>query len=481
MKKNNTNNARVSPKTQFWLFKKNNIHKAVVIAFFIVGCYGLYQGFAFKRKQIHTIDQFAREKNEDLQLLTKGFTSDTTTVTGKTDYENVANLLSANRNIILPAFKTPTSTALFCIGQADVFPYYYTVKIESFFMQLFKQGEIANPLRSLVGHFDITFWIIYLLPLLIIILCFNTLSNELDNGNWRLIHSQGITKNEWLQAKFIFVAILIEAMVGCLLLAGILINYFYFNQVPTNNDFLLFIGTNLYFIFWLAIVYCINTIGKTTRVNALYCGIVWTMTCLIIPALSTAIIENSIPVDNTVISRVSRRPQNSKFEEPTYGIKLIEQFGRVYPLYKNATITPINPSFSLAVYLSYHRFLDDKATFSVKKYFTTIEKRQQLINASVLINPTAAIDGIFASLANNDAKANHSFIWQTKTFHNQLTAIYYPALFSNTSLTKKDYERLPTFEYTSNHNATTSIIINYMLLGMVTVIILIFSEKRLKK
>lgn len=302
MKNIPTENPKVSLKTQFWLFKKQRAHSVVLLFFLVAGLYGLYQGFVFKRKQLNTIERFKTEKNKDLAVLVRGFDADTTTTEGKEAYEGVTGLLSSNRNIVLPAFKTPSSTSLFCIGQADVFPYYYTVKVEGFFMQLFKQGEIANPLRSLAGHFDISFWIIYLLPLLVIILCFNTLSSELDNGNWRLINSQGISKKEWLQSKFLLVGLIIELMLVFIIIIGMIVNYGCFKQSPTANDFLFFLGANLYFIFWLSLVYCVNSIGKNTSTNALYCGVLWTMACIVIPTLSTALIEKIIPVDNTAIS-----------------------------------------------------------------------------------------------------------------------------------------------------------------------------------
>lgn len=481
MKNNNVVNPKVSLKTQFWLFKKQRANNLILLFFLIAGVYGLYQGFVFKSKQVNTIESFRSEKEKDLAVLVRGFDADTTTVKGKEVYEAVTGLLSSNRNIVLPAFKTPSSTSLFSIGQADVFPYYYTVKIESFFMQLFKQGEIANPLRSLAGHFDTSFWIIYLLPLLIIILCFNSLSSELDNGNWRLINSQGISKKEWLQSKFLLVGLIIETLVVFVLMIGIIVNYSCFKQSPTTTDFLFFVGANLYFIFWLSIVYCINSIGKNSSTNALYCGIIWTMTCIIIPTLSTALIEKIIQVDNTAISRMSRRPQGSKFDDATYGIKLIKQFGKVYPAYKNANIDPKTTAFSFAVYLGYHRLLDDSNTLKVKNYYTNIEQRQEWINSSCLINPTASIDGVFASLANNDAFANHSFVWQTKAFHDKLNAIYYPALFFDRSLTKKDYDAFPVFEYKKASPVSITILLCYTLLGLLSLSILALSNRFLKR
>ena len=165
-------------KIHFWLFKKQKGYLILITAFLLAGIYGLYQGFEFKNKQMTTIKAFRQDKEKGMTRLVSGFKADTTKPEGKEAYENATEFLSSNRAITLAAYKMPNNTALFSIGQGDVFPYYYNVKVESFFMQLFKQTEIANPLRSLAGHFDTSFWIIYLLPLLIIVLGFNALSSE---------------------------------------------------------------------------------------------------------------------------------------------------------------------------------------------------------------------------------------------------------------------------------------------------------------
>ncbi len=133
---------------------------------------------------------------------------------------------------------------------------------------------------------------------------------------------------------------------------------------------------------------------------------------------------------------MSRRPQGSKFDDAVYGIKLMRQFIARYPEYKNANIDPKTDNFSSAVYQTYHRLSDDFNTIKVKKYFASIEQRQEVINFSSFVNPTASIDGNFASLAANDAIANHDFVWETKIFHNKLNDIYYKALFLTENLRK---------------------------------------------
>lgn len=462
------NNPKITIKMQYWLFKKQKSSVILIVVFLLAGMYGLYQGFAFKQKQVKTIDAFRKEKNDKLAKTISAFTADTTKPEGKMALSNAKSARAANWATNLPTYKMPLSTAVFCIGQADVFPYYYNVKIESFFMQLFKQGEINNPLRSLAGHFDVSFWVIYLLPLLIILLLFNALSAELDNGNWRLLNSQGISAKQWLSSKFLWVGLLMFGLVLIVFLAGIIINLVYFKQTPNFNDFLFWLGINLYLIFWLSVVYIINSLGKTTSNNALMSGIFWTATCIIMPTFFSMISESIIDVDNTTISRMSRRPQGSKFENGAFGIKTIEQLGQLNPKYKNAPLDSLGSNFMFSVYTAYHELLDDTNKVAVQQYFDRIEQRQNITNASTLINPTAALDGIFASLAGNDAFSNHQFVWQTKAFHAQLHDAYFPALFFNKDLQKTDYEHFPIFESNITKLITSLLWLNYMiLLGLI--------------
>ncbi len=478
VQKNNSSDITVS--TQYWLFIKRRSNIFLLGIFLLAGLYALYQGFAFKSKQIDAIAHFENEKNTKLNDLLKGFNADTTNKAGIEALAAVSNPLKANWNIVLPAFKIPTSTAIFSIGQADVFPYYYTVKVESFFMQIFKQGEIANPLRSLSGHFDIAFWVIYLLPLLIVLLCFNTLSAELGNGNWRLINSQGITVKKWLISKFLFVAYCIEIMILIVFITALLLNYLCFNQYPSSTDFLYLLGMHIYLFFWFSLVYMINSFGKNTGVNAMYCGIGWVVICILIPVLISIGIEKSIPINNTSISKMSRRVQGAKFEDSSFASKTIHQLGNAYPITQNASIKPASLGYKLAVYLAYHKLLDQVNTPLVKDYFTLIQMRQQITNHSSMVNPAASIDGIFTALASQDAASSHDFFWQTKSFHTALNDIFYPILFFEKKFSKSDYNRIPIFKYQPIQNHKT-LLFSYAFLILISCMILLISHIKMNK
>jgi ABC-2 type transport system permease protein len=476
----NKNNQSVALlKMQFWLFKKQKAHAWLCLLFLLAGFYALYQGFAFKKKQIHTIETFRQDRIGNINKLLAGFDADTTKPAGKVAFDEVSSTRSANWNTVLPACKMPVSSAVFSIGQADVFPYYYSIKIESFFMQIFKQGEIANPLRSLAGHFDVSFWVIFLLPLLIIVFTFNALSSELDNGNWRLLTTQGISASQWLVSRFSLAGLLVLALVSVIFIAGVCLNYFYFQQLPGINDFLFLMGVLLYLCLWFSALYFINTLGSTTSANALFSGIVWTVICIVSPAVFTMLAEKSVPVDNTLISRMSRRPQGSKFENDAFGIRTIAQLGNLHPVYNGAVKDPRHPNFRFSVYTAYHVLLDDTNKAAVAEYHHKIEFRQQMVNASCLLNPAAATDGVLAGLADNDAMANHAFFWQTKAFHAKLQDAFFPKSFYNKPLTKQDYAGFPVFAL-QNHDRGILLALNFVFLGMMSVGFFVFGNRKLR-
>jgi len=455
---------------------------AVLLAvYFLAGIYGLYQGFSFKQKQWDTIYLFCEDREQALKEMKKDFYADTSTAQGKEAYAKVTRAILANWHTALPAYKAPATAAIYSIGQGDVFPYYYTVKNESFFMQLFKQGEITDPLRALAGHFDVAFWIIYLLPLLIIVMNFNTLSSELDNGNWKMMSSQGISAKKWILSKLWLTAVFVIAMLLIVFFTGAGFNLYYFDQLPGVTDILFCISASIYLFFWCALMYLISAFGRSSRSNALVSGLAWIAVCIILPTLVSSVIEKSISVDNTIVSRMSRRPQGDRFDDTTFGKNTIDRFAALQPALKQASISPGDPAFQFAVYMSYHALLDDSNKVFVQEYFDRIERRQRIVNAAGILNPAASTDGLFSAFSGNDAAANHDFIWQTMRFQNNLHEAFFPPIFSNQTLTLADYERFPVFHYRYPPVIPLDVLGNFLSLLILGLMSMYLARRRLSK
>ncbi|MBK7882597.1 MAG: DUF3526 domain-containing protein [Chitinophagaceae bacterium] len=98
------------------LLFKNKINIVLIAAFVLAGLYGLYQGFAFKQKQVHTINRLVSEKDSIVQNLKSGFKADTLTEEGKTAYEAAKDIFTVSWKIDLPVYKYPASAAVYNIG-----------------------------------------------------------------------------------------------------------------------------------------------------------------------------------------------------------------------------------------------------------------------------------------------------------------------------------------------------------------------------
>ena len=429
-------------------FARRSSNWWVAVIFLGAGFYALYQGYAGKLARTTTIHAFRQEKDSLLHDLKAGLLADTTTREGKAKYLKSSLLNSALFNTRIPSWKLPVSTAIYNIGQSDVFTYYYLFGAENFEMQLLKQTEINNPLRALAGHFDVSFWLVYLLPLMILLFSFNALSAQTDNGNWRLIAAQGISEKQWLQSRFAIAGALSAALLALVAGMGLIINRTAFKQSPEWTDGLFLLAGLVYLVFWLSLFYLISSLRRPTAYNALLCGIAWIGFCLVVPVLVSKLAGAAIPVDNTTISTFSRRPQNPRIEaDKAFAAGIIRQMAATDARYYKADTDSTKPAFYARVYQALHVLLHRQRWPLMQGYFGRIEKRQRVTDWSALVNPAGSTDGWLTALADNDAAAYHRFTEQTEGLQKALQDALYPSLFSDKLLSSHEYDRLPQFHY----------------------------------
>lgn len=435
-------------KLQFHQYTERTSNWLVLLLFCCAGIYALYQGYADKRAKITTINAFRQQSDSLLNAMKTGLSADTSTADGKAAYAKSKSLRAGLWNTRLPSYKQPVSTSLYAIGQSDVLTYYYLFAAENFEMQWLKQTETGNPLRALAGHFDVSFWIVYLLPLMVLLLSFNALSAERDNGNWRLIAAQGISEKSWLKSRLMVVAIFAAILMLMILIAGTTINVYVFDQGFALSDGLFFFSAFVYLFFWLSLFYFINCLRRSTAYNAMVGGIAWIGICMVLPVVISNIGAAAIPVDNTEISNFSRRPQQPRLDtDKAFAAGYIKELTAALPAYKNAKADTASGEFYLRVYHAWHLLLHKERWPVVQQYFHKVEQRQQLTDWSILINPAASTDGYLTALADNDAGAFHHFTEETEQLHGSLHRAMFETMFTQSAFSKADYDRLPEFTY----------------------------------
>ena len=171
-------------------------------------------------------------------------------------------------------------TAL-AVGQSDLLPYYYDVNVytnESSFQQ---NGEVENPLNLMVGRFDLAFVVVYLLPLLVLALSFNVLSEEREQGTLALTLSQPVSARDVVTAKLAFRALLVVGMVLAVSLLGILAT----GGIGSPDRVLLWCATVvIYSLFWFVLAAWVNTLRRSSAWNATVLVGAWLVLVVVLPA-----------------------------------------------------------------------------------------------------------------------------------------------------------------------------------------------------
>jgi ABC-type transport system involved in multi-copper enzyme maturation permease subunit len=246
------------------------------VSLVLFGIYGFYHGNQVISRQQRTIHSvLGVQKNHLKQIVEHGKGKPV----GTTAY--------------YPFFYTtnPASPwAKFSIGQRDVNPFTLKVKMLAIEGQLY-DSELTNPLTLLVGNLDASFVFIFLFPLLIIAFTYNVISEEQENGVWKIVRTS--TKNIGTTIRNKLLIRLSVVLVTSLLvfLAAVL----YLPLPLSYPTFQLVLVILLYVMFWFLISLIVVSLGKSSSFNATTLVSVWIFLCILFPGIANVMVNNSIP------------------------------------------------------------------------------------------------------------------------------------------------------------------------------------------
>ena len=161
------------------------------------------------------------------------------------------------------------------------------------------QFSAATDQTGLARFGDLTpdFILLFIIPLLIILLGYNSFTKEREMGTLTLLKSQGISSRKWMLGKWmaLFFPILVITSV-LFLLAGVLLSnlkdFGVFDWSSLLAMFGIFIG---YYIIFINIVLLISAKAKKSGVSLVISLCAWIIVCLAIPKAASNIAETKHP------------------------------------------------------------------------------------------------------------------------------------------------------------------------------------------
>ncbi|AZA76228.1 DUF3526 domain-containing protein [Chryseobacterium sp. G0186] len=443
-----------------YLFKQFYRNKAYLIALvflLIAGLMSVYTGKKFLDRNEEIIAKSGNFQKESIERNIKFHKDDL----GLILYYIKFNLVN----------ETPKLAAL-NIGMRDLNPSIQGVTIRNLEEQRYN-SDFYNPTNAAVGHFDFSFVLIFLFPLVIIAFCYNLISEEEEKGTWKLLSVQSGHLGKFLNAK--------------MMIRGIAVSFIYFLlisiatvwiRIPLDTYFMVFMISGwLYILFWFILCRWIILFRKSSAQNALILLIAWVSMNFIIPMSCNLLIQNSYPVQESLKTVMEQREgYHNKWDEakgPT-----MEKFYQSYPQYRKFKVEE-NDTFTWTWYYAMQHMGDVESAESSALYSDKMQKRNKAAVYLGYLLPNIHTQLTESQLAQTDMNNHLQYAGALQKFHEEKRLFFYPLIFSGQNADSVNWNT-QTVEYFKKSEKTELIKI-FLPYLMIISLLLFLSHNKYRK
>lgn len=264
----------------------------LLTAFLFASLYAVLQGSFYRQAQIDTVSSFTAAEEESINDWRDRLIAVENGTTAAED-DRWAGLAM---DVAFPATISPGPLSDLSHGVSDVKPATSRVSLWRSVDRLFGNYQFQSPIDTAAGAFDLAFVIIFIMPLLMIALSYDALSEDRELGRLGLLLSQPISLRQLVTARLkirfgaVAAIVLVASLIG--LIAG--------SGGQDMGVRLSFMGIWLlvaaaYFLLWAAVItwaISLNLKGETT---ALLLAGLWIINGLVGPASLSAAAESLYP------------------------------------------------------------------------------------------------------------------------------------------------------------------------------------------
>ncbi len=336
-------------------------------------------------------------------------------------------------------------TAL-AVGQSDLLPYYYDVNIytnESSFQQ---NGEVENPLNLMVGRFDLAFVVIYLLPLLVLALSFNVLSEEREQGTLALTLSQPVSARNVVTSKLAFRALLVVGMVLAVSLLGTLAT----GGFGSPDRVLLWCVTIVaYSLFWFVLAAWVNTLRRSSAWNATVLVGAWLVLVVVAPAAINIAAGLLHPLPSRVEMITAQREASN--EAVNQRSELLARYLEDHPEMAQGVVAdePGLGALAWAATDAVNRRLEEVTSeHDAQRAEQIVLVRRYRFLSPALLAQEVLID----AAGTGDARFAH-FQSQVRTFAEQWQEFFVPAILADEQMSASVLPEVPRFRHMDEESA----------------------------
>lgn len=342
------------------------------------------------------------------------------------------------RAAILPA----QPLAVLSIGQSDLLPAVLRVSTDAR-EQVLTSSEIENPRRLLEGRFDSTFVVVYLLPLLVLVLSYNMLSGEQEQGTLALIASQPVALSRVLLVKagvrlLVCLSALLAAATVALLLVGL--------PLGRSGDMarlgLWVTGVSLYATFWLSLAIWLGARARSSAAAAMTLTGTWIVLTLVWPALANLAVNAWYPVPSRV--EMVQAVRDASDAANAKGSQLLAAFYQDHPELAAGSVDAAIADFNVTR-VAVAAEVERQVAPVIARYDTQLARQRAAVAWLALTSPAMLLRTLCDDVAGTGAARHARFVQQVAAFHDQWRAYFTPRIVQRVTL--RDLNEVPVFGF----------------------------------
>lgn len=335
----------------------------------------------------------------------------------------------------------PSSFAFLSIGQSDVYPSYYKVSgrhRESFIGSI----EIENPVNLLTGRFDLSFAIVFILPLFVIAFSYNLLAGERESGTLRLLLAQG-ARMRWMLAGKIIARMLV-LLTPLFAATGLAAIFFSSGSAEGWAKFLIFCAVAAtYAAFWFGLAFIVNLSGAGSAANALSLVSLWIVLVILVPAFTHLAATAIYPVPSRLELIAASRDAQTAARRP---VQLLEEYYAKYPD-RRPPGKDLNAYDFPLYYAAIQREIDRQIAPLVERTDAAFDAQQQFVGTAAALSPAMGVQEIFNDLAGTGHARNKSFYGQVMQLYQRHVDFFEIKSFNGKPLEAAEYDQMPRFAF----------------------------------
>ncbi len=349
------------------------------------------------------------------------------------------------------AILPPTGLSAFAVGQSDLQRTYTYVDMKNKF-NMSDNYEIENPLNLTAGTFDIAFVILFILPVFIIALTYDMLSNEKESGTLALAMTQPVSLRTFMAAKLLsrlmvlMVVILAMGLIALVFSAGKL---GMLEQGSTWMRFSLWVAiVFLYSLFWFALGVLVNALNKDSETNATVLAGSWLVFVVILPALINLAATTFHPAPSRMDLKVAIREATSAAE------KTADETTKAY-FTDHVEMLPDKDSITyLEVFLARQIALEKAVEPVFADFRFQQDKQESFVSWFQYLSPTVVMQLALNEISGVSTKRYNDYMDTVYEFHDVWRQYFTPKYLRQEILESSMYDDFPTYTY-PKENLTT--------------------------